>query len=299
MNEELKKKYILAGKIAGEAREFARQMTKPGAKIRDICQKTEEKIRELGGEPAFPTNISINERAAHDTALSNDERVIKEGDLVKIDVGAHVDGYIGDTACSVTYNKSYETLIKAVENALSEAIKLCTPGRKLEEISATIEKIIKSYGYLPISNLTGHGLERFNLHAQPQILNVSCKTTYQLKEGQTIAIEPFATLPSGAGKIKDIAEKKIYMLINPKPVRNRNAKLIMNFAKRYNGLPFALRWLPVQGFGLLVALKELEQKNIIYDYPVLSEINKEPISQAEHTVIVAEEPIVTTEIRTK
>ena len=89
------------------------------------------------------------------------------------------------------------------------------------------------------------------------------------------------------------------MLINPKPVRNRNAKLIMNFAKRYNGLPFALRWLPVQGFGLLVALKELEQKNIIYDYPVLSEINKEPISQAEHTVIVAEEPIVTTEIRTK
>jgi len=302
MDEEILQNYLKAGKIAAEAREESRKFVKPGAKIIDIADKIEEFIKNKGGAMAFPVNISINDVAAHYTPMSNDEMTLKQDDVVKIDIGVHVDGYIGDTAYTIIFDDKHANLVKASEEALKNAIALCRPNEKLSSIASTIEETIKSFGFKPISNLTGHGLEQYNLHAEPQIPNIEFTGDYRLKEDQIIAIEPFAT--NGFGEVKESGQILIFMLVNKKQTRNFDARKIVEFAEQFNGLPFAERWLlskdakefglPNSLFKIRIAMRELREREVIYDYPVLKEVKNGLISQAEHTVIVKDEPIVTT-----
>lgn len=300
MKKDLLDKYILAGKIAAEVREASRPLLKLDASLLDIAEKIESMIKEKGALPAFPVNLSLNEIAAHYTPTKNDETVIRSNDLIKVDIGVHVDGFVGDTAYTVSFNEKYDNLAKASETALNEAIKLCKPGTLLSDVSSKIEETIKSFGFNPVGNLTGHGLEQYNLHAEPQVPNVKFKSDYKLTENQVIAIEPFAT--NGSGRVKDSEPTVIFMLINPKPVRNQDARLIMKFAEQfgYEGssgihmLPFAERWINLPLFKTRIALRELREKEILYEYPVLREVSKGIVSQFEHTVIVKDEPIVTT-----
>jgi len=193
MEKETLNNYIKAGKIAAEARKTARNIVRPGSRHIDIVDEIEKFIRSKGGEPAFPVNISINDIAAHHTPTKNDTAVVKDGDIVKIDVGVHIDGYIADTAVTVNFNKDYDNLVKAAESALEEAVKIVKPDALLSDVSEAIEETISSFGYKPVDNLTGHGLNRFDLHTEPTVPNVSFTGDYRLKEGQVIAIEPFAT----------------------------------------------------------------------------------------------------------
>ncbi|HLD49166.1 MAG TPA: type II methionyl aminopeptidase [archaeon] len=289
-------KYLKAGKIAAEIREASKELVKPGVKILDIAEAIEKMIYDKDAIPAFPINISINDIAAHYTPQKVDETTIKESDITKIDIGICVDGYIGDTAYSVSFDKKNDKLIEASRAALDEAIKLCVPDALLSDVSAKIEETIKSFGFKPISNLTGHGLDLYDLHAEPQVPNISFKSSYRLKEDQVIAIEPFAT--NGAGMIKDTENIFIYRLVQIKPTRNQEARKIISFAEQRYGLPLAERWLmPIIGNNLFktrLALRELRLQEIIYDYPVLKEVKGGMISQAEHTIIVKDPPIVTT-----
>ena len=96
--------YIRAGKIAGEVRENTRKKDWIGKTVFEICEHVEDEIRKRGAKCAFPVNTSINEVAAHYTAEPNDELTIKDDDLVKIDLGAQINGYIAHTAVTVCYN---------------------------------------------------------------------------------------------------------------------------------------------------------------------------------------------------
>lgn len=295
MEQEILEKYLQAGKIAAEVREASKELIKVGAPILEIAEKIERMIKERGAEPAFPLNISLNDVAAHYTPTKNDATMIKDGEIVKVDIGVHVDGFVGDTAYTVSFNEHFENLVKASQLALEEAIKFCTPGTPLHELSSAIETAIKSFGFKPIENLTGHGLEQFDLHAEPQIPNVKFSGDYELRENQVIAIEPFAT--NGAGRIKEGEQVMIFRLLEPKPVRNFDARKIIAFTEQFNGLPFAERWIEDTGlsqFKTRIALRELRERGVIYDYPVLREVAKGLISQFEHTVITKENPIVTT-----
>ena len=287
-------KYKEAGRIAASVREHSRQLVKPGARLIDIAEMIEKRIMDSGAEPAFPVNISLNDAAAHDTAGKGDSRTITDNDIVKIDIGVHVDGYVGDTAYTAAWRPDLIRLIKTAEKALEAAIGLCTPGQNLGIISEAIENTIRSEGLLPISNLAGHGLERYDLHAEPQVHNIFVKTNYVLRQNQVIAIEPFVTTASGAGRVKDSYDKKIFLLIAQKPVRTPAARVIIKDVQKYNDLPFALRWLNQEGFGFQMGMKELVDRGVLYEYPVLRETTGQPIAQAEHTIIVSEQPIVTT-----
>jgi methionyl aminopeptidase len=293
MDNEILQKYLKAGRIAKEVREHSKTIVKPGTTVLDICETLETKIREMGGEPAFPVNVSLNDVAAHYTAGKNDTSVIKKSDVVKVDIGVHVDGYVGDTAYTVCFDDEHVKLIKASERALEEAIKLCKPGTLLRDISEKIEKTIKGFGFNPVANLTGHGLTRFDLHAEPQIPNVKVMTDYKLSEDQVIALEPFAT--NGSGWVKESEPTLIFKLLERRPVRNQDARRVIRFAERFNGLPFAERWIPLDSLiKIRLALRELRARNVIYDYPVLKEKENGIIAQAEHTIIVKDEPVVTT-----
>ena len=292
--EELEKSKQ-AGRITAEVLEAARGLVKPGAKLLDIAERIEAMMREKGAEPAFPANLSLNSTAAHYTPPKNDATIVQENDIIKIDIGAHIDGYAGDTAITICFNKDYGEMAEASQRALEEAIKECKPEARLGDLSDAIENTITSYGYKPVSNLTGHGIERYHLHADPQVPNVKTATNYRLQENQVIAIEPFAT--DGAGRIKESEQVFIYMLLKPVAVRNPDARKILDFAQQFNGLPFAERWLPVDSqIKLRIAMKELRERNAIYNYAVLKEIEGGMVSQFEHTVIIQDPPIVTTRV---
>lgn len=283
-----------AGKIAGEALEFGKNLVKANAELLEVAEKIEEKIIILGGKPAFPVNLSINHIAAHYTPYPLDETRFKEGELVKIDVGVHVEGAIGDTACTVDLGNNKE-LTKASEEALKEAIKMFTPGTKIGEIGKKIQITIQTYEFTPVINLSGHKIELYRLHSGTTIPNYDNGDKNVLKEGEVYAVEPFAT--NGDGRIIEGKASGIYRLNNTKPVRDPTIRKIIAFiADEYKTMPFAKRWVVKKFKNANYALNLLENQGILHQYPQLPEKAKGLVSQAEHTVIVGEKPKITTKV---
>ncbi len=282
-----------AGKIAAEVLEFGRKLVKKDASILEVADKIEAEIIRKGARPAFPVNISLNEVAAHQTPEIGDERKFKD-ELVKLDVGVGYEGAIGDTACTIDLSGKYSNLIKASEEALANAIKLSTPGTTLGEIGKAIEETIKSHGFEPIRNLSGHGLEINNFHAEPSIPNYDSKDDTKLEDGQIIAIEPFAT--DGAGLIVEGHNAEIFQLIQLKPLRDMTARQMLGQMMEYEGLPFASRWFKFPKFRVNLVLKEMDKNKMLILYPQLIEKNKGMVSQAEHSVVVGEKPLVLTRV---
>ena len=279
---------IKAGEIARQVKKEVDALVKSGAKLYDIAEFVERRIIELGGKPAFPCNLSLNEVAAHYTPYKGDETVLREGDYLKIDIGVHVDGYIADTAVTYRVGMEEDDLIAASREALENAISVIRAGVKISEIGKAIEETIRGYGFNPIVNLSGHKIERYKLHAGISIPNIyRAADNYVLKEGDVIAIEPFAT--TGAGQVIEVPPALIFMFVRDRPVRMAQARrLLMHIKREYNGLPFAYRWL--QGFmpegQLKLALAQLDKVGAIYSYQILREVRGGLVSQFEHTVIV-------------
>jgi len=181
--------WLKAGQIAAEVREFSKQLIKPGAKLLDIANKIENKIRELGAVPGFPVNLSMNEIAAHYSPVFEDPTIL-EDQIIKVDIGVCYEGAIGDTAYTVDLSGKYNDLLKASRDALNNAIKILRIGTTLGEIGKTIQETIQSYGYSPIKNLSGHGLSDYDVHTSPSIPNYNTNDPTELRKGMTIAIEP-------------------------------------------------------------------------------------------------------------
>jgi len=280
--EEILEKYRRAGKILGEVRAEAVKKVTLGASLLSVAESTENLIREKGGEPAFPVNISRNDEAAHSTPTFNDKSVFGK-DMVKLDIGVHIDGYIADTAVTVDLSGN-AGLVEAAESALEKALKFIHASVNTSEIGGVIDDTISSFGFKPIINLTGHGLTRYIQHAPPAIPNKRMPHGVVLKEGDVVAIEPFAT--NGAGKIHDAGNAEIYHLVSNKPVRHPAARELLQEIEKYKTLPFAKRWL---GERVDFALLQLVRANIIQPYPILKEIQGGLIAQAEHTIIVTED----------
>jgi methionyl aminopeptidase len=284
MEEEIElalDKYRTAGRILAEVMEVAKEKIKREVLLSEVAEFVEHSIKEKGGEPAFPCNISRNEEAAHATPLIDDKAVFGK-DIVKLDIGVHVDGYIGDCAVTVDLTGDHAELVKASEAAVDEAITIIRAGVSTVEIGEVIENTIRAYGYKPVVNLTGHALERYNSHASPAIPNVKHRSGVTLEENDVIAIEPFAT--DGIGKVVESGNAEIYSLIKAKPVRLREAKKLLEAIQGYHGLPFAKRWLPRERLDL--ALRTLKSTGALREYPVLREEGNGLVSQAEHTVII-------------
>ncbi|MBI4116655.1 type II methionyl aminopeptidase [Candidatus Pacearchaeota archaeon] len=288
-----KSKILQAGKIASEAREFARGFIKKGAPLLEIADKIENKMIELGGKPAFPTCLSINEIAAHSTP-SHDDKRIAEG-ILKIDMGVHIDGWIADTAFSIDLENDGENkkLIIASEKALESAIKTAKKSVKLSEMGKSIYNEINSLGLSPIINLSGHGISRYELHARVSIPNFDNSGKEILEEG-LYAIEPFAT--SGNGRVHDGKPSGIYRLESEKNVRSPIAREVLKFIiEEYKTLPFCSRWL-VKNLGIraLIGLKHLEENGNLHSYAELIESSGKNVSQNEHTILVEKDSVIVT-----
>lgn len=276
--------WIKAGRIASEAREYGLSLMKENIKVIDILDKIEKFIEEKKAKCAFPPQISINQIAAHYTSPIQDETIIKEGDIAKLDIGVHINGCIADTAKTIEIKtKNNQNLIKASEEALNEAIKIVKPGTELREIGKKINETITKYGFKPVKNLSGHEIKEYKVHAGLTVPNYDNNDKHVLEKDMIIAIEPFAT--TGEGMIKEGKLSGIYVLINKKNTRNLEARKVLDFIdKEYKTLPFCARWLKFNNINFILRL--LENDEIIKQYNQLPERSNGIVSQAEHTIIV-------------
>ena len=242
---------------------------------------------------AFPVQLSLNDKAAH-YCPEDDDKVILKDQLVSLDVGVHINGFIGDNACSVDLSGNNQELVKASEEALNNAIKIAKTGTKLREIGKVINETIESHGFKPVRNLSGHGLDLYDIHSSPTVPNIDDGNDAVLEKDQIIAIEPFAT--NGAGLIHEKGDASVYMLKGKKPVRVGFVRNILKQLESYNGLPFTTRWL-TKNFSqgqVRFALNQLKQLEILKEFPPLVEKQKGLVSQAEHTLLIGEPSIILT-----
>lgn len=297
MNAEIIKNYKKAGSIAARARDYAYKIIDEGASYLQAVERIENKIISLGGLIAFPANISINQNAAHDTARINDERIFKEGDLVKIDIGVHVNGCIGDTAITKEVRtNNWQELIKSCHNALEQALKITKKGTSLRNIGRVIEQEIRKKGFNPIMNLGGHPLEEYQVHGDFQIPNYDNNDKGKLDTG-VVAVEPFAT--NGEGMVNHSSDVQILNLASIKPTRLFTARKILDYIKKnYATLPFAKRWILKKFPNSNLALMQLVKEGILHQYPVLKEKSGGMVAQEEHTIIILDDKtIITTRIK--
>ncbi|ADZ08475.1 methionine aminopeptidase, type II [Methanobacterium lacus] len=290
--------YEKSGKIVSKVRKMATDYIEADMKILELVDFVESNIIEMGAKPAFPCNISINEITAHYTAPPGDESIIKDGDLVKIDLGAHVDGYIADSAITVlvgdsdtvlteTENELNHKLIQTAQDALESAINTIKAGVELGEIGTAIEETITQNGLNPVSNLTGHGMDQYILHSGISVPNIKEVNDHKVEEGDVLAIEPFVT--NGVGWVSDIPEVHIFRFLRDRPMRMVQAKkLLHSIAMDFRNLPFCQRWLTNENNEkhINMAMRQLINSRAIYPYHVLKEKSDARVAQAEHTVIV-------------
>ncbi|EMA28675.1 type II methionyl aminopeptidase [Haloarcula japonica] len=273
-----------AGEILAQVRDEAAERVEVGVSHLEIAQWAEDKIRELGGKPAFPVNISIDEEAAHATPERDDDATFGE-EMVNLDIGVHVDGWLADTAVTVDLSGQDE-LAEAPAEALDAALDVAGPGVDVGQIGAAVEEVIEGYGYNPVVNLTGHGLGHWEQHTSPNIPNREVAQGATLDVGDVVAIEPFAT--DGRGKVQEGADEEIFALEREGSVRNRQARQVLEqITEEYRTLPFAARWLDSPRAEM--ALRRLKQQDIVHGYPVLKEQDGAYVSQKEHTVIITED----------
>ncbi len=289
MDSDVKEKYVLAGKIGREALEYAQALIEPGVLFYDVAEKAEQFIRDRDALPSFPVNLSINNEAAHYTPYEGDRKKFKTGDLVKVDLGAMVDGYMSDNAATMEVGNTgnYSDLIDATREALNSAIKTLRPLISIHRIGEEIGNVITSYGFNPIKNLGGHGINRYDLHSEIFIPNYDDGNDETIKTDKVIAIEPFAS--TGIGMIHSGQLGNIYIIDQPS-FRDKDEILYKNFSTA----PFAERWVSRLMKNDQEYLRKKMSTKYISGFAVLKEHSKSMIAQSEHTIMVLGDEIIVT-----
>ncbi|MFQ5749649.1 MAG: type II methionyl aminopeptidase [Planctomycetota bacterium] len=286
-------KFRQAGRVAGEARRIGASLIRPGTPLREVMEAVEAFIYSQDALPAFPAQTSRNHIAAHYCPHPGDTTVYQEGDMVKIDIGAAVDGFVGDTAETIYLGTEpvYQRLVDASRNALSAAIRAAGPGIRVNDISAAIEKEIDGLGFCPVYNLTGHGVDRWKVHTAPQIPpSPDPYSDIQLQPGMVIAIEPFAT--DGRGQVYEKGRAEVFMIVrNPRRMKGVDPAF-WEVVEGMNGLPFARRTFPacIPRDVVENSLARLIRMGSLMAFAPL--VDPDPavrISQCEHTLLITED----------
>jgi len=286
---EVLQKYEKAGKIAREVRKETKNFVHEDMLLIDVCERVESLIRKKGGKPAFPCNVSVNEIAAHYTSPPFDRQVVPSDSIVKVDIGVHIDGYIADTAVTLCFSQEQKNLVDTAEKALETAVKILRPGLSFSRFGSTIERVIRDNGFKPVSNLTGHQVGRYLIHAGKSLPNVSHLSISRISEGEIYAAEPFVTVADAAGRVGSGSDAYIFRFLKQKTLKDPYAKQLLDFIKEnFFTLPFAERWLhgAVPSEHFREAFSELISSKSLMSYPVFIEASRKLIAQAEHTVLI-------------
>ena len=287
--------YRTSGNIVKEVRPVVESAVRPGARFLEVCDLVREEVEGRGGRLAFPTGIGVNEVTAHYAPQEGDESVFGEEDLVKVDFGVHVDGYVTDTSVTVTLNPEFNLLLEATQRALDAAIATARKESRTGEIGRVIHGEATRFGFRTIQNLTGHTLDRYTVHAGKSIPNIYMPHMQDLKKGDVFAIEPFLTLGNAAGYVVDAPSQTIFSIVVRKKTGDSKLDAFAEsvWAERKT-LPFTPRWY-VGEFGkenVAEMVRKLVSKRVLRAYPTLVEASGSPVAQFEHTMALDEGGLV-------
>ena len=190
-----------SGEIVGTVLREIQDITKPGMTTADLDEYAEQRIREMGATPSFkgyygfPASIcaSVNNEVVH--GIPNRKKILRRGDILKVDTGAYCDGFHGDSCITIAVgnkvSKEAAKLIQVAEEALYQGIEQVKAGNHLLDIAGAVEDHIKANGFSVVEQYTGHGVGK-NLHEAPSVFNHRTKwlPNVKLKAGMTLAIEP-------------------------------------------------------------------------------------------------------------
>ncbi|MCL4325230.1 MAG: type II methionyl aminopeptidase [Candidatus Thermoplasmatota archaeon] len=286
MDSNILDKYLLAGKIAYDAKQTGKELIKERHSLYEVAEKIEQFIVEKGGNLAFPVNLSINNEAAHYTPSFKDTSVFNRGDIVKLDLGVHIDGYIADTALTIEVSTYlHEPLIKASREALITALGTIKENALISDVGSAVERVMNKWNVKPVSNLTGHMVDRYLLHGKKSVWNIRNSETTRFEKNEAYAIEPFAS--TGTGFVENSKNGNIYRFI--KNVSKSKKDIYMIYEK-YSSLPFAMRWIQRD----FPEISPMKLNQYIQPYPVLIDRKGSLISQAEETIIVQDNGIIVT-----
>jgi len=196
-----------AGQVVADVHKELRERIRPGMTTMELDRMAEARVRKAGATPTFkgyrlgpevfPATlcVSINEEVVH--GIPSTSRVLEEGDVVSIDCGATLDGYVGDSAVTLPVGQitaELELLLERTRMSLYQAIAQCFPGNRLGDVSHAVESYVRPFGYGIVEDYCGHGVGR-RLHEEPQVPNLGIPGTgRRLKTGWCIAIEPMVNL---------------------------------------------------------------------------------------------------------
>jgi methionyl aminopeptidase len=199
-----------AGRLVGEVLTELAAHVAPGVTTADLDALAEKRIAQAGATPAFkgyhgyPATIcaSINDEVIH--GIPSGRRVLNEGDVISIDVGASLGGYFGDSAITLPVgpvSESAATLLRVTEEALYKAIDCVRPGGRISDIGHAVQQHVEAYGYSVVREFVGHGIGQ-RMHEEPQVPNYGEPGRGpRLAEGMVLAIEPMVNAGKPAVKV--------------------------------------------------------------------------------------------------
>jgi methionyl aminopeptidase len=284
-----------AGEIWREVQEIIKPKVKIGTKLLDLCIEIEDNIIEKGGDIGFPANICLNDIAAHYSPDADDETVISEEDIVKVDFGVAIEGYVVDGAFTISFNTEELTknMILAVETAVLKGMGMIKPGVKTNAIGKATYDIIKGFGYNVIKSLSGHNIEQWQVHGGKEIPNVPMPTGFPFVEGEVYAIECFAS--TGSGNIHRSSTCNIYsyeLASDRIPLRGKVTRKVLGWINHNKmTLPFSTRELLKEFSTGKFALREFLKAGKLVEHFILRETKGVYVAQWEHTFMVTADGI--------
>ncbi|KAK7746302.1 Methionine aminopeptidase 2 [Cytospora paraplurivora] len=309
-NDDFLRDYRHAAETHRQVRQSAQRWMQPGMSLTDIANGIEDSVRALVGHQGleegdaivagmgFPTGLNLNDVAAHYSPNAGNKMVFGQDDVIKIDIGVHVNGRIVDSAFTHAFEPKYDNLLAAVKAATNTGIAEAGVDARLGEIGGAIQETMesyeieldgKTYPIKSIRNLNGHTIHHYSIHGDKSVPIVKSDNQSKMEEGDVFAIETFGS--TGNGYVRDQGEVSHYALIADAPkvdLRLSSAKSLLNTIKKNFGtLPFCRRYLDRIGCDkYLLGLNNLVNNGIVQDYPPLVDKKGSYTAQFEHTILI-------------
>ncbi|KAI2625649.1 methionine aminopeptidase 2-like protein [Hypoxylon sp. NC1633] len=302
--------YRHAAETHRQVRQWAQKNIKPGQTLTEIAEGIEDSIRRLVGHDGlsegdakvagvgFPTGLNLDHIAAHYTPNAGNKMVLQQSNVMKVDIGVHVNGRIVDSAFTIAFDPKYDNLLAAVKDATNTGVKEAGIDVRLGELGGYIQETMESYEceingttypIKSIRNLTGHTILPYSIHGTKSVPIVKSADSTKMEEGDVFAIETFGS--TGNGYVHDEGEVSHYAMRRDAPkvdLRLSSAKSLLNVIKKNFGtIPFARRYLDRLGQEkYLLGLNNLVQSGIVEDYPPLLDKKGSYTAQFEHTILL-------------
>ncbi|KAK6458142.1 methionine aminopeptidase 2 [Scheffersomyces xylosifermentans] len=293
--------------IHRRVRHKAQSSIRPGMTMTEIADLIENSIRSYAAADhtlkagiGFPTGLSLNHVAAHYTPNAGDKLVLGKDDLMKVDIGVHVNGHICDSAFTMTFNEDgkYDSIMQAVKAATNAGIKEAGIDVRLNDIGEVVQEVMESYEMelngktYPIKcirNLNGHNIGDFIIHSGKTVPIVPNGDMTKMEEGETFAIETFGS--TGNGYVLPEGECSHYArnqdIANLRPPTEKSKALLNVINENFGTLPWCRRYLDRTGEEkYLYALNQLVRAGIVEEYPPIVDIKGSYTAQFEHTILL-------------